>query len=93
MLAFEVSVNGKRLCIASTATHCVLGVVLSWAKRRADHLDFHVGGIASDDSTQHPDWRTPSLAIGDEVCIRLVDTETHDQPDERYVPALRDREA
>lgn len=92
MLAFEVSVNGKRLCVASTAMHDALGVCISWARRRADHVYFNVGGLASDDAKEHTAWRPPALAIGDEVMIRVIGTDTFDQPDERYSPAPRNRE-
>ncbi len=88
MLAFEVSVNGKHICTASTLTHCVVGVAIDWAH---DRLRFNIGGVASDDPTQHSAWKTPALAIGDEVAIRLIDTESYDQPDERYAPVIRDR--
>ena len=64
--------------------HCVLGVGVAWMH---DHVTFNVGGIASDDETQHTAWKTPKLALGDEVSIRLIDTEIYDQPDERYSPS------
>ena len=83
MLAFELSVNGQRLCIASTATNSVLSTVMTWVKHRPDRVDFNVGGLDAADSAQHTAWRTPRLAVGDEVRIRLIDTDSFDQPDEK----------
>ena len=86
MLAFEVSVNGDRLCTASAANHCVLSAVLSWARRKPEVINFHVGGVAADDPKRHVDWTTPTIGVGDEVRIRVIDTDTFDPPDRRYVP-------
>ncbi len=92
MLAFEVWVNGDRLCTASTATNCVLSTILSWASRRPDSINFCVGGVASDDRNCHVDWATPQIKIGDEIRVRVIDTDEYDQPDERYVPGRRQQE-
>jgi len=91
MLAFEVLINGKRLCIAGTGTSDVLSTVVSWARRAQDRgqdkLDFHIGGIVAGNSNEHFGWTTPALAIGDEITIRLVDADTWDKPEHVYQPA------
>jgi hypothetical protein len=87
MLAFEVLVNGKRLCIAGTGQMDVVSAAISWARREADTINFHVGGIAAGDQGEHLSWNTPTIGIGDEVTIRLVDANTSDGPDETYRPA------
>jgi hypothetical protein len=87
MLAFEVSVNGERLCIAGTGTSNVVAVGVGWARRDADTIRFNVGGIVADDSNEHFYWKPPSIGIGDEITIRLIDADTGDKPDVRYHPA------
>jgi hypothetical protein len=86
MLAFEVWVNDRRLCTVSTATHTVLSTIVSWTARQADRINFHVGGIAKDSSGHHTGWDTPEPKIGDEIRIRLIDTEEYDEPDRRHTP-------
>ena len=86
MLAFEVWVNNERLCTASTANHNVVSTILSWASRRPNDIDFHVGGIAADDLNYHTDWQTPEIKIGDEIRVRVIDVESYDEPDQRYIP-------
>ena len=83
MLAFDVLVNGKRLCLAGTAPNDVISTIISWARRTPDTINFHVGGISSGNSHVQIDWTTPTISIGDEITIRLVDAETYDEPDER----------
>lgn len=80
MLAFEVLVNGKRLCIAGTGTSKVISTTVSWARRSADTINFHVGGIVADESNEHFAWTTPPIGIGDEITIRLVDADSWDNP-------------
>ena len=81
MLAFEILVNGKSLCIAGTAPNAVLSTILSWSRRHPERLNFHVGGIPGDDSTRHFEWETPRIEIGDEVLIRVIEADTCDEPD------------
>jgi hypothetical protein len=83
MLAFEVMVNGKRLCVMSTANHSVISTIVSWTVHKSDDIAFHVGGIPSDDSLAFTDWRTPALKTGDEILVRIVDVDVFDEPDDR----------
>ena len=64
-MRFEISINGKRHCIAGQNAFGVLSAILSWVKRRperfpdngtmtleewtAEELRFDVGGIDNDD--------------------------------------------
>ena len=82
MLAFEVSVNGIQLCLAGTESNEVVSTIISWTRRVPDAINFHIGGIASGDSQKQFDWLTPHISIGDEITIRLVETETSDEPDQ-----------
>ncbi len=80
MLAFEVSVNGKRICVAGTAPiNRVLGASLSWTFHRPDELIFCLGGILADDD-KHFDFDVPKIGIGDEIVIRIIESEEVDEP-------------
>ena len=84
MLAFEVLLNGRRLCLAGTAHHSrVLAAALSWTHREPERLDFHVGGVIAN-ADQHFVFDTPEVQVGDEILIRVVNSDTADQPDRIY---------
>jgi hypothetical protein len=86
MLAFEVLVNGKTLCIAGAEMSDVMSTSMTWARRDPDRIRFNVGGIVAGKPNEHFLWKTPSIAIGDEIKIRLVDADTWDDPDLVYEP-------
>ncbi len=88
MQALEVSVNGKRICIAATAPNKVLSGGLSWTNRQPANWLFNVGGIVGDESGKHFSWDLPSLKTGDEVMFRLIETDSPDSPDNVYDPAF-----
>lgn len=86
MQALEVSVNGKRLCVAATMPNKVVGVGLTWTIRQSDAWQFNLGGVLGGDSNQHFAWNVPTLKTGDEVLLRIVETESPDSPDRVYDP-------
>lgn len=80
MLAFEITVNGKLICTAGIGpAQRVLATTLSWTYREPSRIAFHVGGISETD--QQVDFKVPDVAIGDEILIRIIDTDLVDQPD------------
>jgi hypothetical protein len=87
MLAFEISINGKRLCIAGTGMASVVSTGVSWTRREPDTIRFNVGGIVAANPLEHFDWKTPRVGIGDEITVRLIDATIGDDPDEVYQPA------
>ena len=89
MIAYEISVNGKRICIAGTAPlNRVLGASLSWTHHDSDRLTFDVGGIPAE-TDQHFRYNVPEITVGDEIVIRIVETDQIDEPDLVYWPAER----
>jgi hypothetical protein len=74
MIAFEVCVNGRRVCLATA--DLVLSAIVNCTHHRPDAIGFHVGGIRAQDSGDHCDWDVPEIGIGDEVTIRVVDAES-----------------
>jgi hypothetical protein len=95
MIAFDVSLNGKRACVAGVEDFGVLSAILTWVRRHpetrrrgrtADELTVEVSGLQS----QHPGpgehlkWLSRNLRVGDRVSIRVVDTRKVDEPKTRY---------
>ncbi len=95
MIAFEVSINGKRMCTAGIADFGVLSAILSWARRRPENsrdgknieeeLTFEVGGLDSTDSavSEHIKWLATPLQVGDTVSIRVIERDEVEAPGER----------
>ncbi len=73
MIAFEVSVNGEKKCVAGAEDADVLSTMIDGP--RAPRL--RVGGLVGDD---HVDWLKSDIKAGDEITIRLVETASADQP-------------
>src|SRR5262245_46394729 len=93
MLAFEVSVNGKTVCIAGFDDYGVLSAILTWVRRRPDvefqpgseELEFTVGGLisGSTNSEENLDWLKQELRVGDDVRIRVIESDRADEPAKR----------
>jgi|GEM_PF-2350975 len=81
MLAFEITINGKVICTAGAGpNHRVLATILSWTHRDPDRIAFNVGGVPETD--QHLGFNVPDVSIGDEITIRIIDTDAVDEPDQ-----------
>ena len=77
MVAFEIHVNGKHLATAGVGQNGVVSTILSWSigpEPQVPHgqMTFGVGGA---DATDHLDWAMPSVGVGDEITIKLVNVE------------------
>jgi hypothetical protein len=80
MLSFNVSLNGKKLCLAGIGKHGVLSAILTWAASdRGEDLFLHVGGLANE---EHIDWieQKRLLQVGDEIRVEICDAESVDAP-------------
>jgi hypothetical protein len=86
MKAFEVSLNGQRLCTAGAGDDGVLATGITWVggspPRPASELTFRVGGIDSA-TGEYLDWPVPQVNVGDEITIRIVETESIDPANRR----------
>jgi hypothetical protein len=85
MIALEVTINGKRRCIASVGDGSV-GAHLSWVVRTRRIRGFpmqegklDVGGIDSH-RRGFPSWLREKVRLGDEVLIRVVEVPKGDRP-------------
>ena len=76
MIGFEVLLNGQKLCVAGAGDGVLSAVVSSVPTRQ--ELGLEVGGLADE---AHLKWTIPrSLTVGDEVIVRVVETQHPDPP-------------
>jgi hypothetical protein len=94
MLAFDVLLNGKKVCTAGVGGDGGLSAIVSarfdggeatnrkTSRRVNDELRLYVGG--SDNSTsEYIRWQDCRLCVGDEVCIRIGEGELASKPRRR----------
>ena len=80
MLAFQILVNGNVVCTAGVGPDGrVFASALSWTHRQPEQVSFTVGGVPETD--QHLDWNAPEISVGDEITIRIIETDEIDAPD------------
>jgi len=86
VIAFEITINGEKRIVAATTPNKVLAIGLAWTHRDSDHLRFHVGGILGDgnETDNHFDWEIPEPKLGDDISIRIIETDAPDEPDRIY---------
>ena len=87
MRAFEVHLNGSKLCLAGIDGQGVLSTIVSSVigERGAD-LFLEVGGLVSA-TREHVDWvNQKPLSIGDEIRVKIVETASVDDPVKRRTP-------
>ena len=93
MLAFEVSVDDERVCLAGMDDWSVMSVILSAVRSRQGdrprpgELDVSVGGLTEDSSegiAHHARWVRLKLQVGSRVAVNIVETDQPDPPSRRY---------
>ena len=94
MIAFEVFLNGNKVCRAGVGDLGVLTTVLSWVRREGrntetrepgkieEELTLNVSGLLSS-KNEHVRWSESKVTIGVEVRVRVVSAESVDPPDDR----------
>src|SRR5215470_14600368 len=82
MRAFNVSLNGKKLCLAGVGERGVLSAIVNWvAGDSGTDLFMHVGGLANE---EHIDWvKQKHLHVGDEIRVKVIDAGSVDKPDRK----------
>jgi hypothetical protein len=95
MIAFEITANGEKVCTAGVGKHGVLSAILSWVGRDApveavnsgrqwpaEELKLEVGGLVGNAKDGHENlkWMSGDLRPGDVITIRVLETDTADQP-------------
>ena len=86
MRAFEVHLNGKRLCVAGIGEDGVLSMVITdVARKERSHLDLRVGGLFSN-TGEHVEWGVQRLETGDDVRVKIIESTSIDSPSRRRQP-------
>jgi hypothetical protein len=81
MRAFEIRLNGEKLCLAGIGDDGVLSAIVNWVTgRQAADLFLHVGGLVSS-ADEHVAWiKQKKLSVGDSVEIKIVEASSVDVP-------------
>jgi hypothetical protein len=84
MRAFEVSLNGSKLCVAGISADGVLTAIVTWvAGDRGADLFLEVGGLVSS-VQENVTWiRQKPLVVGDEIRVNVREVEAVDPPSRR----------
>ena len=87
MIAFEVHLNGEKLCLASVGDYGVLSQHLSWVESKAKaqsvpaekrpKASLRVGGLVDG---QHVNWiQQQAVDVGDEITLKIVEVAKADE--------------
>jgi hypothetical protein len=88
MIAFEVYLNGEKLCTAGLGDLGVVSAILGWRGTQpykdgtapeGPALDFSVRDLTSP-AAEHVEWAHPEVHLNDEIRIRLVESTLVDEP-------------
>jgi hypothetical protein len=83
MKAFEVFINGHRLCLAgvgdSGGLHAIINCI---SDPERENIFLSLGGLDYV-TDEHLRWNVPSIGIGAEVLIRIVEATSVDRPNQR----------
>ena len=93
MQAFEVHLNGARVCVAGLDGDCVLSVMVDEISQQGSHdLFLGVSGKISA-IEEHVIWKGHMpLKVGDEIALKIVYTDVVDTPEKRYRTNSKDDE-
>lgn len=84
MRAFEVYLNQKLLCVAGVGDNGVLDTTVDHvAGKGRNELYLRVGGLIGP-SQEHVLWRNQRLKTGDEVRVKIIESDSIDRPKERH---------
>lgn len=85
MKAFQVHLNGRKLCTAGFSEHdVVLDAIVDYVSGNGrDELALTVGGLISP-KEEYVRWvKRKKLRMGDEIRLRIIETRSVDNPKER----------
>lgn len=84
MRAFEISLNGKKLCLAGIGNDGVLSTTITYVPfRRRRETRLYIGGLVLPQN-EHVFWKQSILRLGDEVRLKIVEKNSVDKPRKRY---------
>jgi hypothetical protein len=85
MVGFEVLINGKPVYTVGTGEFGLLHATIEWARIARDNGGVHehlwVGANGLESKThKHRYWENTPLRVGDEVTVKIVETDRCDLP-------------
>ena len=85
MIAFEVFIAGHRVCLAGVGDEGTFNVIVGCTSNAANsYCGYHLSVSGGDRRTdEFFDWSAPSIGVGSEVTVRVVETDAVDDPSER----------
>jgi len=93
MLALELFVDDRRICLAGMEDWAVMSVILSGVRHRdrdpedSGRLDVAASGLSetdADGASYHARWERVDLQVGSKVVINVVEADEVDPPIRRY---------
>jgi len=97
MLAFEVHLNGKKVCTAGIGEPGVISSIITWVlgdgkgrPSEQEQVGVRVGGLISR-TEQHVTWFNRPLRRGDKISIRIVEVDDADTPKKQPRESLAQR--
>lgn len=80
MKAFDVRLNGKRICVAGIGNDGVLNTMVDHVVGNGrNEVLLRVGGLLRP-TEEHVRWEHLLLQVGDKVEVYIIETETVDNP-------------
>lgn len=85
MKAFEVHVNGRKVCTAGLGGRGVLNVMIDYVSGESrDEVALTVGGLVRA-MEEHVHWvERQKLQTGDEIQVKVIEAESADNPQRRF---------
>ena len=96
MIAFDISIDGRKACTAGVSPLGVASVIVSWVRRASrdpasgepipdsfeEELTLDVGGLTHDPdgAPVHVRWLRGALSLGQQITLTVVETESADPP-------------
>ena len=79
MRAFDVSLNGEKLCLAGIAENGALSVIISMVNHIPADLSVTASiGLKGESAVLK--WVDQEIKVGDQITVKLVTTDDADQP-------------
>ena len=87
MIAFEISIDGRKACTAGVSPAGVTSVIATWVRRESseEELCLEVGGLSHDPdgASVHLRWLRQPLRPRQRIVIDVLETEAVDPPERR----------
>jgi len=94
-LRFDITVNGKRVCLAGSGRYGVLSLAVTWVRRNPrnrpsskseekwnrEECNLRIGAVTRG---WQEAWEKVALKAGDEITIRILGRGAAEMPDKRF---------